>query len=279
MKQKFVVTMDIEQDISIYLKNSYVGVEEGIPPFLELLEKYGIVMDCFITADICKRFSKLIKNIAQKGHNIGCHGYDHSIQYYCERNYKKQLEDISRATKDIERVLGFKPNMFRAPNFSVDANTIKVLEQLDYEIDSSILPGRLVKKLKIFTIYNHTSAPNVPYNPSRETVTKKGDSPIIEIPLTENPNLKGAPLGMGYLNFKGLNETISATHHVKNEYITFLIHPWELVDLKKYHPDLKSWVYNICSSNLKPLDSFFEYVVKEYESTTFEDIYQAVDMT
>lgn len=203
---------------------------------------------------------------------MGSHGFDHSIQFYNKMNYERQKEDILRATKEMERCIGVRPTMFRTPNFSINEGTLRALEQLDYEIDSSILPGRFVKKWKIFPVLDHRRAPQVPYNPSTSDPMEKGDSSVLEIPLTENPHLSGAPLGMGYLNYAGLKKTIAAVNEVKFEYVTFLIHPWELIDLRKYHPNLKSWVYDICSSDLKPLESLFEYIDKNYEFTTLEMI-------
>lgn len=272
MKRKFIVTMDIEQDISRYLKNSYLGVEEGLEPFLGLLDTHEILMDFFVTTDVCKKYPKIIKGILRKGHKIGSHGYDHTISYYCNINYKKQFEDISKGTNEMEKIIGLRPTMFRAPNFSADGNTIKVLEQLGYQIDSSVLPGRIAKKWRTFTIYDHRNAPRVPYHPSQKAITEEGKSSIIEVPLTKNPHLKYSPLGMGYLNLAGVKRTIAAINEVKSDYVTFLIHPWELVDLKKYHPNLKAWVYDICSSDLKPLESLLEYISKNFDFTNIENV-------
>ena len=279
MDKKIIVTMDMEQDISKYLKNSYKGMEEGVLHFLELVENHGIVVDFFITADVCERYPDVIKRIAQKGHKIGCHGYDHSIEYYCKLDYKGQYEDILKASKILEKSLGKKPTMFRAPNFSADGNTIKALEQLGFAIDSSVLPDRVVKKWKIFTIYNLQGAPRTPYYPSLKSISAKGESKVLEIPLTENPHLQGAPVGMGYLNYAGLNKTVAAIKGVKSNYVTFLVHPWELVDLNKYYPNLKSWVFNICSADLKPLDSLIDIIGDEFEFITLEKIKAVADFS
>ncbi len=272
MEKKVLLTMDVEPDMTQYLKNSYIGVEKGLPPFLGLLDDYGITIDFFITADVCKRYSELMKKIADQGHRIGCHGYDHTPQFYCNMSFEKQLRDISEATKEIEKILGSITTMFRTPNFSVNRNTIKALEQLNYVIDSSVLPGRHFKRWKIFPIFDHRNAPRAPYYPSLKDITRKGESSVLEIPLTENPHFKGAPIGMGYLNYAGLKKTIAAINEVESEYVTFLIHPWELVDIKEYHPNLKSWVYNICSSDLNPLTSLLGHIDRNFEFTTLEEV-------
>ncbi len=271
-KKKVLLTLDVEPDFTQYLNNSYIGVEKGLPPLLDLLGDHGITIDFFITADVCKRYLKLVRKIADQGHRIGCHGYDHTHPFYCTMSLEKQLKDISNATSEIERILGSRPTMFRTPNFSVNGDTIKVLEQLNYTIDSSVLPGRHVRRWKLFTIFDHRTAPKIPYHPSVKDITCKGGSSVLEIPLIENPHLKGAPIGMGYLNYADLKKTISAIDEVESDYVTFLIHPWELVDIKEYYPNLKPWVYDICSSDLKPFSSLLEFIDRNFGFTTLGDI-------
>jgi len=267
-----LISMDVEPDLTQYLSNSYIGVEKGLPPFLDLLDEQGIIIDLFFTADITKRYSKLTKHIADRGHGIGCHGYSHTPHFYCNLSFEDQLTDISRASNEIKKNLGSTPTMFRTPNFSANGDTIKVIEQLGYTIDSSVLPGRHTKRWKLFTLFDHRNAPRRPYYPSENDITAQGNSSVLEIPLTENPHMTGAPVGMGYLNYAGLKKTIATIEEVESEYVTFLIHPWELLDIKEYHPNLKPWVYDICSSDLEPFSSLLEYIDKNFKFTTLKGV-------
>lgn len=270
MGKKILVTMDLEPDISRYLTNSYIGIEKRLTTFLELLERHGIVIDFFVTADVGKRYKKLIKKIIKEGHKIGCHGYDHSIQFYCKLDFKKQLDDISKATNEIEKIIGSRPTMFRAPNFSANADTIKVLEELNYRIDSSVLPGRIIKKWRILPIIDFRGAPREPYHPSVKNIVEKGNSKITEIPITENPLSNGGPIGMGYLNCYGLKKTLEAVRKVNSDYIIFLIHPWEMIDLRKYYTNLPDWVYKISKDNFSILIELLEVFKKGYSFSTLE---------
>lgn len=274
MTKKIIITVDVEKDISKYIKDSYIGIEEGILPLLDLLKKFKIIGDFFVTANICNKYPQVIKQIVENGHNIGCHGYDHSNSYefYCTKNFKKQYDSISKATKVIEKVVGDPPVMFRAPNFSVNGDTIKVLEKLEYTIDSSVLPGRIHKKWRLFTIYDFRNAPRKIYHPSTNDVGTVGKSPINEIPITENPFIREVPIGMGYLNSLGLDETIKIIEQVKEEYVIFLIHPWELVDLSQHYPNLREWLHKSCSSDLSVIASFLKYLQKHYLYTTLNEL-------
>ena len=272
MSKQIIFTVDIEKDSLRYLKNSYRGIEEALPILLELFKEFNIVCDFFVSGDVVEKHHRIIKKLIHEEHNLGCHGYSHKL--LCRRDLNYQLSDISKATKTIEKVTGFRPKMFRAPMFGANGDTIQVLENLDYVIDSSVLPGRILKKWKLFTIYDFRNVPREPYNPSNKDVTIKGNSPITEIPITENPINRGAPIGMGFLNYAGLEDTIKAINNVREDYITFLIHPWELVDLSKYYPNLPQGIYKICSSNRELFCDFISYIIEHYHVSNLEDLHE-----
>lgn len=267
-----IITIDLERDISKYLINSFMGVSEGMPELLHQLELFGISANIFTTSDICLKYPELITRIIDGGHQIGCHGYDHSIAYMGRESFKKQLHDISTASEIIKKTTGKSPILFRAPNFSINGDTIKVLEKLGYKIDSSILPGRHVKKWKLFNILDYRGAMTEIYTPSYSDVRINGESKILEVPLTENPLAKGSPLGLGFLNAYGFEKTIEAVDKVKGDYVMFLIHPWEAIDLGKYYPNLKTWLHSACSENIMPLHKFLAYLAKNHTFSTIEDV-------
>lgn len=268
--KKFILTIDTEQDISSKLKNSYKGIDK-LPLFLDLLKRMNIKACFFITADVCKRYPDTMKRLVEDGHEIGCHGYNHKELWF--KTYNQQLKEIKKSTDIIHSILGVSPKMFRAPRFSVTKRTIKALEDLGYIIDSSILPNSVVKEYKgLITCHSHIGGPIQPYHPSRKNILEIGNSTIVEVPLSENPLLEGAPIGAGFLNKFGLSKTLEAIQQVKTDYVMFLIHPWELVDLFDYYPDLDSWITEICSGNLELYEELFSLMKKTHQFCTLEDL-------
>lgn len=270
-KKKFIVTIDVEQDISSYLKNSYVGVEVGLPPFLNLLDEIKVKADFFITADVCEKYPDIIKEIINNGHNIGSHGLAHDLLWH--KNYKQQYDELHLSSNIIEKYSGKRPVMFRAPAFSVTTNTLKVLEKLNYSIDSSVMPGAVAKRFKgLLTIKSFKDAPRIPYHPSLKDVAKKGEMNILEVPLTENPIFLGAPFGAGALNLFGAEKMLYALESITEDYVIFLIHPWEIIDIGKYHPNLKQWVKDICSDNMQNYYDFFSKIKNNFEFANINDL-------
>lgn len=267
--KRFIITIDIEQDISSKLKNSYKGVE-ALPLFLNLLKKFDLNASFFTTGDICIKYPEIIKKIVDDKHELGCHGLNHEMFWF--KSYKDQLKEIEKATNIIEEVSSYRPKMFRTPKFGVSIKTIKALEKLDYEIDSSVMPNAVTKILKgLYKVHSLVGAPMMPYYPSYVDITKKGDSTILEIPLTESP-VKGMMIGSGSLNKFGVDKVIDAINLVEVDYIMFLIHPWELINLQKYYPNLPDWVLEISSDNLDEFEKLFLYIKKKFRISTIDDI-------
>jgi hypothetical protein len=270
-KRKFLISIDVEQDISTYIKNSYKGIEYGLPPFLDLLDELKIKADFFVNADVCKRYPHIVKRIVDNGHTVGSHGFYH--EELLLKSYTKQLYEISKSTELIEKLTGVRPKMFRAPSFTVTANTLKVLQKLDYLVDSSVMPGTLQRIRGILPIKSFKKAPRIPYHPSSKDVAKIGDMNLVEVPLTENPIFRGTPFGAGGgLNLCGMERMIAASEKISEDYIIFLVHPWELVDLGMYHPELKDWIKKICSDDIEKFKLFFMDINKKFDFGTIYDI-------
>ncbi|UCD92973.1 MAG: polysaccharide deacetylase family protein [Methanobacteriota archaeon] len=271
-EKRIVLSVDVERDISKYIDESYIGVKEGIPQLLEILADLKIRSNFFLTGNVCRKHPAIMKEILGQGHNIGCHGSEHKVQYYSSKTREWQEENISKAKKQISTVLGKAPKAFRAPNFSVNSDTIRVLESQDIRLDSSILPGRVVKKWRLMKLLDFREAPREPYRPSREDPTKPGDSNVVEIPVTENPLHPGIPIGSGTLNYFGKEEFLDAIREVRQSYVVLLFHPWELVDLGRHFPDLPDWVSKACKSNFRTLGICLEELLSNYQYCVLEDI-------
>ncbi|MFQ5910023.1 MAG: polysaccharide deacetylase family protein [Thermoplasmata archaeon] len=248
MKPRIVVTIDLERDFPNGLHGSFLGITEGLPNLLGVLEELDVLSDFFVSLEVAERFGSTIRDLKARGHYLGNHGSQHG--YLCTKDAKAQHEDISESTEVMTELLSSRPVFFRAPQFGADGNTILALEDLGYQVDSSVLPGRLVRQRFLGKVLDFTDAPLGVYHPSHEDITKEGQSPIVEIPLTENVLRRGTPLGMGFVNSEGAEAAIAASRAHKGEYVTFLIHPWECIDIVESFPHLPKYLVNECSSDM-----------------------------
>jgi len=265
--RRVVFTVDLEKDYHSPTP-SFRGVETALPKLFDLFDRHGIRATVFATSDLGESHADALRMVLRRGHALGCHGESHDVEYLCGRPYVWQRESLARATHALETVTGVRPNAFRAPNFSVDGSTIRVLEELGYAVDSSVLPGRRVGRIR--RRLDFLFAPRDPYRPARDNPALPGEAAVWEVPVTENPLALGGPIGLGYVNAFGVQRALEAVARAPAYPVVFLIHPWELVDPPPGR--IPPWMRTGCTSDPTKLDAFLGRLRAEHEVTTLEAV-------
>ena len=150
---------------------------------LDLLDNFDITATFFIVADVVDHYPGLVKSIAERGHEIGCHGLHHECiidpdtkePRFSREGYANHL---SRAKQKLESASGKKVSGYRAPAAYVAGWVIDVLEEVGFNYDSSVSQNSLYNK----TDQELGEVETVPYTPKRGTLTPGGDRDVIEIP-------------------------------------------------------------------------------------------------
>jgi len=257
-KRRLLVSIDLERDIPKYLTDSFLGVEQAMPALLELVKSTDFIPDLFVEAPVASRYPSILDQAARLGSSLACHG-EHIDPVLASDLRGKILEDrIIRGKRALESVTGRSPLAYREANFALNGRSLALLAKYGFLVDSSVLPNRCVKKYGIWPLVDHRGAPVNPYRPDSADHTNPGNGAILEIPVTSNPMNAGDPIGAGYLNLKGVDHTLRALRESRGDPVTFLIHPWECVDLGGASKDLPRWLLAICKENTKELGALLE---------------------
>jgi polysaccharide deacetylase family protein (PEP-CTERM system associated) len=117
-------------------------IAENTSRILDELERRNLRGTFFCLGWLAKYHPDVIRNIANRGHQIGCHSYQHELA----TRFDKQsfYIDTHRAISEIEHVIGKKVELFRAPAFSVTRKNLfvfEVLHELGITTDCSIFPA------------------------------------------------------------------------------------------------------------------------------------------
>jgi polysaccharide deacetylase family protein (PEP-CTERM system associated) len=113
-------------------------VEQNVDRMLELLDQNNVSCTCFILGWIAERHPETIKKIAESGHEIASHGYNHQLAY--DLSHEQFRKDISDSKKILEDLTSKKVVGYRAPCFSITDWTIDILQEEGYTYDSSSFP-------------------------------------------------------------------------------------------------------------------------------------------
>jgi polysaccharide deacetylase family protein (PEP-CTERM system associated) len=89
----------------------------------------------FVLAWIAKKLPHLVREIHSRGHEVASHGCNHDLPNKLSR--KELQRDLSDSKKKLEDVTGKPVYGYRAPNFAIDDNTLKTIQDSGYRYDSS----------------------------------------------------------------------------------------------------------------------------------------------
>jgi peptidoglycan/xylan/chitin deacetylase (PgdA/CDA1 family) len=237
-KKICLITNDVETTSILNHKlrdktGEYV-LKEGMPRLLELYAKYNVRTTFFFNGDIVKLHPEVVKMVQPYGHEIGSHGMSHEVdQAFDVLPLANQIEHLKQSKSLLEDIAGEEVISFRAPAARVSRNIPMALEEAGFKIDSSISSQRLdmffsfgsLKKL------NWLWTPRLPYFTARDNVFKKGDSPILEIPISAfifpyiGTFMRIAP----FLN-RITRNILHLESKINNRPFVFLTHPNEFID-------------------------------------------------
>ena len=83
------------------------------PAFLDLLAARGLRATFFLLGSMVARAPELAADIADAGHEIGVHGWDH--RYTILRGPRAVRDDLARATDAVATASGTEPRFYRPP--------------------------------------------------------------------------------------------------------------------------------------------------------------------
>jgi polysaccharide deacetylase family protein (PEP-CTERM system associated) len=142
-----ILTFDIEE---WYIEKTFRGnrafrykeFDNTLSKVLDELDRLNIKGTFFCVGKLASEFPDVIRRIASRGHEIGCHSY---IHVWVNKMTEDMLyEDTMDALKALEDVIGNKVTCYRAPAFSITEKNpwaIPVLADCGIESDASIFPG------------------------------------------------------------------------------------------------------------------------------------------
>ncbi len=142
-----ILTFDIEE---WYIEKMYRGghaekyreFDNHLCRILALLEMLQTRATFFCVGKLATDFPQVVKLIASKGHEVGCHSNTH--QWLNKMTQQEALEDTRTAIDALEQCLGKKVVSYRAPAFSIGEQNkwaFEVLAECGIERDASVFPA------------------------------------------------------------------------------------------------------------------------------------------
>jgi polysaccharide deacetylase family protein (PEP-CTERM system associated) len=144
--------------------------DAGLEGILEALARAGARGTFFVLGCVARESPGLVRRIVDAGHEVGCHGMDHTLLYEQEpAAFRHAVTDARSLLRDLsgQPVLGF-----RAPSWSVTLRSLWAFDALGeagFRYDSSVFPAAN-------HLFGIAGAPLQPYR------VRNATGSIVEIP-------------------------------------------------------------------------------------------------
>jgi len=229
--KKAIMSIDVEEWYHLeYLDScekdrSQVKMVPAILNFLDLLDEFRIRAVFFVLADIAEEYFDILSEIRERGHEIGCHGLNHSLLH--DMSTEQFRNDAAEAKNKLENLLGSGTvKGYRAPCFSMDRGKLDVLSEIGFEYDSSYI------RFSKHPLYGEIDMDG--FVKEQSLVYSRDGFYEFEIPTL---NIAGTNIpisGGGYMRLFPffLIKMLFRRYLKRNENILFYIHPFEMTNTK-----------------------------------------------
>lgn len=193
-------------------------VDKNTYALLDLFDQKDAKATFFMLGAVAEKFPELVKEIANRGHEVASHGYAH--RRATEQSKQEFFADVQRSKQHLEDTIGQAILGYRAPSFSINESNewaFEVLAELGFKYSSSTYPVK-------HDLYG------VPDWPRFKYYRQEG---IAELPIpTYFMFGKSIPIGGGgyYRLFPKFLSDYFIAKYIKTEKqpYSFYMHPWEI---------------------------------------------------
>ena len=201
-KVHIAITIDTECDKGakwkvkqpLSFKNTREGIVNNLQP---IFDKYNVKATYLLSPEVMidDKSIAVFKGFGDKV-ELGTHLHAEFIEpkanfkctntshFQCDFNYLVEKAKMESLTELFVKVFGYRPTSFRAGRFGISKDSLQILNDLGYTVDSSVTPDiqwtNQISNKKV----NFFGAPYQPYHPSKEDFRKKGTMNILQVPVT-----------------------------------------------------------------------------------------------
>lgn len=150
------------------------GPMVATPRILDLLDTYDIRTSFFIPGYVAETHRDLVKDITERGHEIGHHGYMHEPPSDLDAN--KEWDVLNRGIDILQEITGNAPLGYRSPSWELSNRSLEYIASLGFLYDSSLMgddapyfvntPGGRIVELPIHWVLD--DAPHFMYSPGTQ---------------------------------------------------------------------------------------------------------------
>jgi polysaccharide deacetylase family protein (PEP-CTERM system associated) len=231
MTIKNALTVDVEDyfHVSAFAKSIKLSdwdtqplrVEKNTQRLMDLFDEAQVKATFFVLGWVAERNRSLVCEIAERGHEVACHGYSHQLVY--NQTPEVFRDETVRSKALLEDIIQQPVIGYRAASYSITRKSmwaLDILAEAGFQYDSSIFPVRHDR-------YGIPDAEEIPHR----LETPQGHS-LVEFPLSTAKIFKyRLPVaGGGYFRLYPYSLSKAGLKQInrRQQAFVFYLHPWEI---------------------------------------------------
>ena len=273
---------------------AHVIFERAVPRAAELLARILRRATWFVVGRDAEHApnARALRELVAAGHELGNHSYTHPYELArlaADRTFA-EVADCDR----ILRALADKPvHGFRAPGYDVSPAMLDALARLGYRYDSSIFPapGYYAAKAAVMAALavarrpsgavmvdpRTLTAPAEPYRPAMTAPWRRGQAPLVELPVAVTPWARVPAIGTTLLVAPRVVRERVIAAMARRSCFNFELHGIDFADaerdgipgeLVERQPDLRVPI----AEKLARLDEIVDAIEKKWRFATLGEI-------
>ncbi|HVD77624.1 MAG TPA: polysaccharide deacetylase family protein [Vicinamibacteria bacterium] len=190
---------------------------------LALFDRLGVKGSFFILGEVARFYPDLVREIAARGHEVGCHGFHHvDVDLLGPEGFRRELAESCEL---LASLVGRPVAGYRAPNLLVRDWMIPMLRAEGLRYDASVCTSRAL----LGKDFGHEHVAANPYRFSDAFARPDPTGDLVEIPLPTFPVLR-LPAATGILTrVVGRAWTLTALRRaLRTGDAQYYFHPYEL---------------------------------------------------
>jgi peptidoglycan-N-acetylglucosamine deacetylase len=233
-----------------------------------------------------------LRALAERGDELGNHSYSHPYELarFSAADTSVELDACDRV---LRAITGTAPRGFRAPGYDLSPVMLDHLARRGYRYDSSLFPapGYYLAKAAVMAFLALTrrpsgavmtnpralAAPPAPYRPAMTAPWRRGQAPVVELPIAVTPLLRIPAIGTSLLLAPAALRRTLARAMSRRRFWNLELHgidfadadhdgiPGELVDRQ---PDLRVPI----GDKLDRLEQLLDQLAPDWTFTTLADV-------
>ncbi|HSR98700.1 MAG TPA: polysaccharide deacetylase family protein [Kofleriaceae bacterium] len=233
-----------------------------------------------------------LRALAERGDELGNHSYSHP--YELARLSAAEISiELDACDRVLRAITGTAPRGFRAPGYDLSPAMLDHLARRGYRYDSSLFPapGYYLAKAAVMAFLalarrpsgavmtnpRALAAPPAPYRPAMTAPWRRGQAPVVELPIAVTPLLRVPAIGTSLLLAPAPLRRALARAMARRTFWNLELHgidfadadhdgiPGELVDRQ---PDLRVPI----SDKLSRLEQLLDQLAPDWTFATLADV-------